>query len=132
MPNSIEQRNVDIVRSFCAGWSKLSNDVLLPYFAEDAVYHNMPWAPLKGRKAIGDFLAPYWPMIDSLAFEMLHIAASGDVVFTERADHFRFKNGGKLDLPVSGVFDLDAQGKITQWREYWDLATWIKQGGPAG
>ncbi|MDO8314753.1 MAG: limonene-1,2-epoxide hydrolase family protein [Rugosibacter sp.] len=130
MQSTLEQRNIDIVRNFCADWSKCSNQVLLPYFTEDAIYHNMPWAPLKGHQAIGDFLAPFWSMLDSITFDVLNIAANGAVIFTERVDYFRFKNGGKLDLPVNGVFELNAEGKITQWREYWDLADWIKQGGP--
>ena len=129
--DQLEQRNIDIVRNFCADWSKCSHQVLLPYFTEDGVYHNMPWAPLKGHQAIGDFLAPYWPMLDSVVFDVLNIAANGSVVFTERVDYFQFKNGGKLAIPVSGVFELTPTGKITQWREYWDLADWIRQGGPA-
>ncbi|HQN47406.1 MAG TPA: limonene-1,2-epoxide hydrolase family protein, partial [Rugosibacter sp.] len=92
--------------------------------------HNLPWAPLQGHQAIGDFLAPLWPALDSLVFEILNIAANGHVVFTERVDRFRFKNGGKLDLPVNGVFELTEEGKIAHWREYWDLADWIRQGGP--
>ncbi|HEY8857780.1 MAG TPA: limonene-1,2-epoxide hydrolase family protein [Rugosibacter sp.] len=131
MPSTPEQRNIDIVRNFCADWSKCSNQALLPYFTEDGVYHNMPWGPLKGHQAIGDFLAPYWPMLDSVVFDLLNIAANGSVVFTERVDYFQFKNGGKLAIPVSGVFELNATGKIAHWREYWDLADWIKQGGPA-
>ncbi len=130
MQNPTEQRNTQIVQQFCADWNNLSNDALLPYFTDDGIYHNLPWAPLQGHQAIGDFLAPLWPALDSLVFEILNIAANGHVVFTERVDRFRFKNGGKLDLPVSGVFELTEEGKIAHWREYWDLADWIRQGGP--
>jgi limonene-1,2-epoxide hydrolase len=132
MQTTQEQKNLAIVRQFCADWSKRSNEALLPYFTDDAVYHNLPWAPLKGKKAIGDFLAPYWPMVESIKFDMLNIAANGQIVFTERIDYFQFKNGGKLNIPVSGIFEINADGKITHWREYWDLADWIRQGGPAG
>lgn len=112
MPPPIEQRNLDIVNKFCADWSQLSSAALLPYFTVDAIYHNMPGPPLVGRKAIGDFLTPFWPALDSLVFEMLNVAANGHVVFTERLDCFRFKNGGKLELPVNGIFELTADGKI--------------------
>ena len=131
MQSTLEQRNIDIVRNFCADWRKCSNQALLPYFTEDAIYHNMPWAPLRGHQAIGDFLAPFWSMLDSITFDIRNIAANGAVVFTERVDYFQFKNGGKLAIPVSGVFELTPTGKIAQWREYWDLADWIRQGGPA-
>ncbi len=127
---SIEQRNETTVRNFCADWGKLSTEALLPYFATDGVYHNMPWPPLTGHQEIAAFVAPFWPVLDSLVFELLNVSATGNVVFTERVDKFRFKNGATLDLPVTGVFEMDGAGKIAKWREYWDLATWTRQGGP--
>jgi limonene-1,2-epoxide hydrolase len=46
-------------------------------------------------------------------------------VLTERLD--KFVLGGKtVELPVAGVFELK-DGKITAWRDYFDMATWTKQ-----
>ncbi len=56
---------------------------------------------------------------------MLNIAAAGSVVLTERLD--RFVMGGKtVELPVAGVFEV-SDGKITAWRDYFDMATWTRQ-----
>ena len=30
-------------------------------------------------------------------------------------------------LPVMGTFEIDAQGKISAWRDYFDLAQFTKQ-----
>ena len=29
-----------------------------------------------------------------------------------------------------GMFDLDANGKICGWRDYFDMTVWFKNGGP--
>ena len=57
---------------------------------------------------------------------MLKIAEGDDgAVLTERLDKFSF--GGKnVELPVAGVFEL-SEGKITAWRDYFDMAAWTRQ-----
>ena len=53
---------------------------------------------------------------------------SGGVVLTERVD--RFTIGDKrIELPVMGAFEVDGQGKITAWRDYFDMAQFTKQMG---
>ena len=41
-----------LVTSFCQAWSHRNVDELLAYFSDDAVYHNMPMPPIKGKPAI--------------------------------------------------------------------------------
>jgi len=38
--------------------------------------------------------------------------------------------GWSVKLPCVGMFDLDEQGKIVGWRDYFDNETWFKNGGP--
>jgi limonene-1,2-epoxide hydrolase len=47
--------------------------------------------------------------------------AAGDVVIAERLDKTKTTKGN-VDLPCVGIFELRA-GKISQWRDYFDLAT---------
>jgi limonene-1,2-epoxide hydrolase len=57
---------------------------------------------------------------EGLEFEIHHLACEGDVVLTERTDTFTI--GGKTaPLPVMGAFHV-ADGKITAWRDYFDMA----------
>jgi limonene-1,2-epoxide hydrolase len=65
--------------------------------------------------------------MDSIEIENLHVAASGDVVFTERIDRFRNKTV-MLDLPVAGVFEV-RDGKIVAHRDYFDYQTWLAATG---
>ena len=57
-------------------------------------------------------------------WEIKNIAASGDVVLTERVD--KFIGAKSISLQVMGVFEIK-DGKIAAWRDYFDLAEWTKQ-----
>lgn len=117
--------NEKLVRDFCAAWSRRDIEELLAYFTEDAVYHNMPMAPVTGRAGIRELFQFFIPPAETIDWELCHVAAHGDVVFTERVD--RFVIGGKtVELPVAGVFEVRG-GKIAAWRDYFDLQTWTRQ-----
>src|SRR5262245_30132890 len=114
-----------VVRDFCAAWSRRDIAELLGFFTDDAVYHNIPLAPVSGKDGIREVLNLFVPPAQSIQFEMLHLASRGNVVFTERVD--RFSMGGKaIELPVAGVFEV-RDGKIAAWRDYFDFATWQRQ-----
>ena len=117
--------NVETVRSFCDAFARRDPDEILGFFTDDAVYHNMPMAPVNGTTAIRSILEMFLKPATSVEFIVLKIAESGDTVLTERLD--RFEMGGRtVELPVAGVFDL-RDGKIAAWRDYFDLSMWTKQ-----
>lgn len=116
-----------IVRDFCTTWESLDKKRILDAFTEDAVYHNMPLPPAKGKDAIAGVLNMILGQATSAKFEIKHIVADGDTVLTERIDTFMM-GGKKIALDVMGVFEL-RDGKIAAWRDYFDLASWTKQAG---
>lgn len=120
-----EQANDEIVRRFCEAWSRRDPAEIAGYFAEDAVYHNIPMKPAQGIEAIRSFLDRFLAGATFAAFDVSNIAAAGDVVLTERVDRFTV-DGKTVELPVAGVFEL-RDGKIAAWRDYFDLATWSRQ-----
>jgi limonene-1,2-epoxide hydrolase len=119
--------NETVIRDFCAAWRRKNIDELLGFFAVDAVYHNIPVEPVKGLDAIRETFSMFVAPAQDAEFELLKIAAAGDVVFTERIDRFTIM-GKTIALPVAGVFEL-CNGKITAWRDYFDLQTWMRQSG---
>ncbi len=116
-----------IVTRFCEAWKRGDIEELMSFFAADAVYHNIPVPPVKGAKAIRDAFLAFAKLMDSIELENLNVAANGNVVFTERIDHFRWQ-GKTLALPVAGVFEV-RDGKITAHRDYFDYATWLNATG---
>ena len=120
-----EQENIDLVRRFCAAWARLDVDELMEFFADDAVYHNMPIQPIQGKDAIKGVIGMYTAPFERGEWEVKQIAASGDVVLTERVD--RFIGAEKtVELPVMGAFEIE-DGKIAAWRDYFDMAAWTNQ-----
>jgi len=113
--------NSDIITAFMRAWEAKDTDRILSFFAPDAVYHNIPMAPLKGHDEIRKFIAPFAGAADDVAFEVLHQAESpAGVVLNERVDRFTMKTGQKIAAEVMGVFELK-DGKITAWRDYFDM-----------
>ncbi|MEU6371580.1 limonene-1,2-epoxide hydrolase family protein [Streptomyces sp. NPDC046909] len=111
-----------VVRSMCECWNASAPDPgrISEFFAEDAVYHNIPVEPAVGRTAIRDTIAGFLTMVDRIEFEIHHQLASGNVVMNERTDTFHV-GGRATPLRVTGVFEVD-NGLITAWRDYFDMA----------
>ena len=112
----------DLVTEFCAQWAEPDPARLAEYFTEDGIYHNMPMPPSQGRTAIQEFIAGFTAMCDGIDFVVHRQVSDGDLVFNERTDIMRLKNGNRVELPVTGVFEI-RDGKIAAWRDYFDMAT---------
>jgi limonene-1,2-epoxide hydrolase len=131
---------IEVVRTFCTAWSgNMGAAELAAFFAEDAVYHNIPLEPVTGRENIANTIAsvlrPGPPGIEGIDFRVINIAANGPVVMTERVDVFKLPYKS-FELPVMGTFEV-SDGKINAWRDYFDMnqfsrAGWDKAGPARG
>lgn len=115
-----------IVREFLAAWPRKNVDELMSYFAEDAVYHNIPVAPARGAPAIRKIFEGFVGAF-TIWLDIVNIATDGDRVYTERIDRFDL-NGKRFELPVNGIFEL-RDGKIVSFRDYFDLGTFERGSG---
>ena len=115
MPNA-EQ----VVRDFCTAASTRDPEVLRSFFSDDVVYHNIPMDPAEGIEATMAVITMFVGMCEALEFEVHHLASDGATVLTERTDIFTI-NGKSAPLPVMGAFHV-TDGKITAWRDYFDMA----------
>jgi limonene-1,2-epoxide hydrolase len=115
---------IQVVRRFCAAWSdNVGAAELAAFFSDNAVYHNIPLAPVTGRQAIANnfatFIRPGAPGIESLALHLVNIVAEGPIVMTERVDVFKVPKRS-FELQVMGIFEV-RDGKIDAWRDYFDM-----------
>ncbi len=111
-----------IVNDFLNAWPRRNLGELTSFFTDDCVYHNIPMVPARGKAEIRAMFESFLAVADSIELKVLKSAATGDVVFNERIDIFT-RGPRRLELPVAGVFELSG-GKISGWREYFDLASW--------
>jgi limonene-1,2-epoxide hydrolase len=118
-----------VVRGFLAAWN--SNDLVrvLACLHEEVVYHNVPLEAIHGRAAVAAYLRGKGSF-DWVDWKLLALAASGEVVLTERVDDFSI-GGRRVSLPVMGSFQV-VDGLIKVWRDYFDLSMYRAQLHPAG
>jgi limonene-1,2-epoxide hydrolase len=121
MPTDAEK----VVTEFCNAWPRKNVEELLAFFSDDAVYHNIPMEPARGKAAIKAVINSFLPMSKSIEFKILHTTAASNVVMNERIDIFD-TGSKKISLPVAGVFEVN-NGKISAWRDYFDMAMYTKQ-----
>ena len=114
--------NERIVRDFIAAWSTLNVDRIIGYFTDDGVYHNIMLQPVAGRENLRKFIQGFVKSWSATDWEIRTLISKGDIVIAERVD--RTSLGAKqVALPCCGVFELK-DGKIREWRDYFDMATY--------
>jgi limonene-1,2-epoxide hydrolase len=116
--------NERIVRDFIAAWSRLDPAELAAFFTDHGCYHNIPTAPVRGRDKVEQFIRGFTANWTATQWDIVSIAAVGDRVYAERLDRTRTKQGD-VDLPCLGVFEME-NGRIREWRDYFDLSTFMK------
>ncbi len=116
----------DVVAAFIAAVERKDIDAAVGLLDDDVSYENMPMQPIVGvattRAVLEGFLGAAtrveWPVVRELV--------AGNVVMNERLDRFEI-NGGWLELPVAGVFEVNDAGRIVLWRDYFDMAAYTRQ-----
>lgn len=91
----------------------------------DIEYDNVPIGKNIGHQAMKEFLA-VMAGIGEVTFEVHRQLSDGRTVMNERTDRFQIGDR-RIDLPVAGVFELDDDGKISLWRDYFDYASFERQ-----
>jgi limonene-1,2-epoxide hydrolase len=115
----------DFIAAFIDAWRSGDASGLGPFFAEHAVYQNMPMEPVRGRAAIQATFAEFMRMGGHVGVDVAHLVADGSVVMVERVDHF-IRDDATASLPMMGVIEVH-DGVITAWRDYFDLTQFTSQ-----
>jgi limonene-1,2-epoxide hydrolase len=109
-----------------AAWTRLNLDEVMSYFAEDAVWDNVPRSPAKGKQAIR-MTHGFMKDMSTFSVKILKSLHEGNVVFDSRVDTITMKSGKKAEVPLASMFELNDAGKIKVSRDYFDLATFTRQ-----
>jgi limonene-1,2-epoxide hydrolase len=109
-----------VVRKFMDTWPRGDLDEIVAFFSDDAVYTDGPRGTSRGAEAIRAEMSPLLEMVPSTTAEVKNLVASGELVMVERVDIFEMA-GKKFEVEISGVFEVDKQGRISRWRDYYDM-----------
>ena len=119
--------NSDIISAFCDTWASRDIDAIMDFFAEDAVYHNIPIDPPNvGKTRIREVIEMFMNGPSAVEFKVHQQAENAQgVVMNERTDSFHIGDS-IVSMRVMGAFEL-ADGKITAWRDYFDMNQYLSQ-----
>jgi limonene-1,2-epoxide hydrolase len=119
---------LETVNAFMTAAAARDYETALGLLTDDIEYQNMPLPPVTGTQAVRDTLEMLLATAEASEWVVTREAANGELVMNERVD--RFLVGGRwLELPVAGVFEVRG-GRISLWRDYFDLDTIMKQMSP--
>lgn len=122
---SFEGTPEQIVDEFIRRVVAVDLDAACELVSDDVEYDNVPMGKNHGPTEMKAFLSSM-SRFKEVQFVVHRQTATGNVVMNERSD--RFDLGDRwVDLPVAGVFEVDDAGKITLWRDYFDLGSFTKQ-----
>jgi limonene-1,2-epoxide hydrolase len=113
-------RNEQLTRDFFDAWERMDEAAIVAAFAEDAVYHNIPYKPVSGLEKIQKAVKGFLKTGENMTFKLCKLVVAGDSVVTERVDGWTHK-GEQKSLPVLGILEFNEAGKISGWREYFDV-----------
>ena len=119
---------LETVKAFMTAAAGRDYDTALALLTDDVEYQNMPLPPVHGPQAVKDTLEMLLATTESSEWVVHRELSGGDLVMNERTDRFLVQ-GRWLELPVAGVFQLRG-GRISLWRDYFDLQSFMKQMEP--
>jgi limonene-1,2-epoxide hydrolase len=121
-----------VVRDFAKIVDSCDIDAIVNACTEDVVYANVPVPPMVGREAMRKFFSKNMTRCDRFEMQIraLAVSADGRQVLTERIDKMVF-GGKEVAAPLMGIFEL-RDGKISAWRDYFDVSTFARDMRTAG
>lgn len=128
------QKQEAIVREFLAAWGDGERvpdiEKIASMFAPDGHWElYVPGGPvISGRAAIRAEIQRQLGYVSFPHCGIVHMISTDRMVATERVDHF-IRSGKRVRHALMAMFDLDADGLITAWREYFDTYDLSRQTG---
>lgn len=116
-----------VVENFIKAFEKMDYDAACALIADDCTYTNMPagMGTVTGPAGVRAVLEPFFSPTLENEFQIIRCLAEGDTVIMERLDRHRLADKW-VELPVVGIFEVK-HGKVTCWRDYFDLATLMSE-----
>lgn len=115
-----------VVRKFFAAWADPQPDELGSFFHDAAVWVDGPQGVRRGADAIKSELATQLKAVGGVRVEVWLLLSKGTTVMVEQVSNSSI-NGNPISAVVMAVFELDAEGRIKQWREAYDLKSVMDQ-----
>jgi limonene-1,2-epoxide hydrolase len=108
----------EVIHVFMDAMAVKDYDTALKYVADDCEYDNVPMGKVYGPAGVRGVLEPFFAPTIENEFVIKRELPDGNTVMLDR----HLLATGWVELPVTGIFEVKG-GKITLYRDYFDLAT---------
>ncbi len=115
-----------VVNDFIAAIERKDIEAAGRHVHDDVRYENVPIDPIIGRDAMKATLEMFLGNAREVDWVVERQMVHGSTVANERLDRFQIGDGW-LELPVAGFFEVDDDGLITLWRDYFDMSSYTSQ-----
>ncbi len=119
--------NTDLINTYYAAWLRDDLEAVLALCTEDLIAVNVPIGAIRGKQAVREFLTKFGRGMQQKRYAIERILESGDYATVEGIEHY-VKDGKAVSLPYLSSFKF-RDGKIAEWRDYFDLQTVLRQLG---
>jgi limonene-1,2-epoxide hydrolase len=109
-----------VIRKFLETWPRADIDEMMAFFSDDAIYTDGPRGTSRGVEAIKAEMLSTLEMVPSTTANVKNLVTSGGLVMVERVDVFDMA-GKTFDVEMTGVFEVNDDGRISRWRDYYDM-----------
>ena len=109
-----------VVRKFHTSWLRSDLDEVVSFLSDKAVYTDGPRGVYRGVDAIRAGLDVMLKMVPSTKVDIKTLVANAGTVMVERVDNFEIA-GRPFAMEVAAAFEVDDDGRITRWHDYYDL-----------
>jgi limonene-1,2-epoxide hydrolase len=120
-----------VVRGFYAAWASPNRETLASFFADDAVWVDGPQGVHHGVDEVVGELASQLKAVGGVTVDVKTLVRDGQIVMVEEVSTSQI-NGTEASTVVMAVFEFYGAGKITQFREAYDLKSMLDQMKAAG
>jgi limonene-1,2-epoxide hydrolase len=116
-------------------WRSLSGrdwDAVKTFLSADCVYVDMPVGPTLAARGPDDIVRRLMVGLEPLAGYENHdgvLVSNGSDVMYEHSETWRWKSGETAVLQFVSVHRVE-DGKVTLWKDYWDMGSMTAQAPP--
>ena len=120
---------LDVINAFLKVMESNNIDQAVQFVADDLVYINVAFGfeagTVHGPDGMRSVLEPAFANVIRNEFIIKNVSVDGETIFLERLNLHPLPNGW-AELPVIGVFKV-TRGKISEWRDYFDMSVFVAQ-----
>jgi len=119
--------HADTIRAYYAAWLADDMEGVLRLCTDDVVAVNVPIGPIHGKDAVRAFFTKFARGMRDKRYEVKRVLVDGDCAVVEGVENY-VKDGHQVSLPYMSTF-LFRDALISEWRDYFDLQTVLRQLG---